>query len=220
MPYTADWFAGNIPHWEWLTASLVGQPIRALEIGSYEGRSARWMIDHLLTHPDSHLDCIDTWEGSMEHTNDERNGIFERFQENLADAIADGRVTMHRGLSQVMLPKIAAREELYDLMYIDGSHTSKDTLSDAVHCFPILREGGLMIFDDFWWTAYRNPLKNPRSGIEAFLRIYDGCYDIVLNSYQIAIRKKSDAWLYDTSDRLSTKSSVNTSPRPRPAIWR
>lgn len=68
------------------------------------------MVDHLLTHPKARLDCVDTWEGSPEHWGALKDGLYNRFRENLADAIESGKITMHRGLSQNMLPKLHTPE--------------------------------------------------------------------------------------------------------------
>ena len=110
MPYTVFWFDGHRHNWERWTAHLKGRPIRALEIGSFEGRSARWIVDTLLTHPESRLDCVDTWEGSPEHGGAFKDVLYDRFRENLADAVESGKVIMHRGLSQNMLPKLHTPE--------------------------------------------------------------------------------------------------------------
>ena len=42
-------------------------------------------------------------------------------------------------------------------------------------CFPLLKEGGLLIFDDYEWKGFPHPLRNPRMGIDAFLAVYGGC---------------------------------------------
>lgn len=43
---------------------------------------------------------------------------------------------------------------LFDLAYIDGSHLRLDVLSDAVMCWALLREGGLMVLDDYEWDRW------------------------------------------------------------------
>jgi hypothetical protein len=43
--YTQDWFASNIPVLERLLGPLKGQPIHALEIGVFEGRSTVWFLE-------------------------------------------------------------------------------------------------------------------------------------------------------------------------------
>jgi hypothetical protein len=48
-------------------------PTKALEVGSFEGRSALWMLENLLTHPDSTLTVVDTFAGSHEHVRNEKS---------------------------------------------------------------------------------------------------------------------------------------------------
>jgi hypothetical protein len=38
---------------------MAGRPVNFLELGSYEGRSTVWMLESLLTHPQSHITCVD-----------------------------------------------------------------------------------------------------------------------------------------------------------------
>ena len=44
--FNEDWFSGHIPLWETLFADRKGCPrLAGLEIGSYEGRSASWLLE-------------------------------------------------------------------------------------------------------------------------------------------------------------------------------
>src|SRR5690349_6873094 len=57
---TYDCFSSRIPQWEIDLARLAGQPdLRFLEIGSFEGHSACWLLEHVLTHDTSTLTCVD-----------------------------------------------------------------------------------------------------------------------------------------------------------------
>ena len=48
--FTTDWFTNRIPLWEKILAPLKGkQGIHYLEIGVFEGRSAIWMLENILT---------------------------------------------------------------------------------------------------------------------------------------------------------------------------
>ena len=62
MKFTADGFSSHIPNWERWLRPLAGQPTQVLEIGSYEGRSAVWLLQEILTHPESRLTCVDIWD--------------------------------------------------------------------------------------------------------------------------------------------------------------
>ncbi|WP_162666955.1 class I SAM-dependent methyltransferase [Gemmata massiliana] len=61
--FTEDWFAYNVPVWARVLAPLVGKPVRALEIGVFEGRSTVWLLENVLTHPDVSLTWTDTFGG-------------------------------------------------------------------------------------------------------------------------------------------------------------
>lgn len=61
MEFTSDWHSPHEPLWYEHLGPLDGRPVRCLEIGSHEGRSALWIVQHLLSHPDSTLTCIDPW---------------------------------------------------------------------------------------------------------------------------------------------------------------
>lgn len=49
--FTADWFTSYGADWLRLLGHLRSGPARGLEIGSYEGRSAVWLMDNLLVPP-------------------------------------------------------------------------------------------------------------------------------------------------------------------------
>ena len=64
--FTTDWFIENLPIWERYLIHLANQPeINVLEIGSWEGMSACWLLDNILTHDSSRITCIDTFDGSV-----------------------------------------------------------------------------------------------------------------------------------------------------------
>ena len=167
MVFTGDWFSGYIPAWI-DTFKAYGKPERVLEIGSFEGRSACWILEHT----NAHVTCVDTWEGSDEHTDTDKDGLFERFTENIHQW--KDRVTTLRGESGVMLRTLPC-EEQYDFIYIDGSHRARDVLEDAVLAWRLLKPSGVLIFDDFNWTTDDGDISSlscPRPGISAFCSIF------------------------------------------------
>jgi len=169
MPrFTVDWFSGYIPAWN-NVFSTVGKPKNVLEIGSFEGRSACFILENT----DAKITCVDTWLGSDEHTDSEKENLYERFYNNVKEY--GDRVIIERGESGVVLRKFPC-EPTYDFIYIDGSHYAKDVLEDAVLSWRLLKDGGVIIFDDLRWTDgstkdFTN-LKFPFSGINAFVAIY------------------------------------------------
>ena len=67
--FSTDWFTNQnrIPLWEKMLRPFKGKPdIHYLEVGVYEGRSAIWMLENILTHPSSTLTGIDIFPGDLQ----------------------------------------------------------------------------------------------------------------------------------------------------------
>ena len=65
-------------------------------------------------------------------------------------------------------------------------------LADAVLSWPLLKEGGIMLFDDYLWQQDPRPEHCPRLGIDSFLRCQRGWFDVLLAQYQVAVRKRAE----------------------------
>lgn len=191
--YSNDWFSHNIPTWERLLAEFKGKPdLLFLEIGCYEGMATYWLCNNILTNPSSKITVVDTFEGSIEHRDGHANTDFsvveKNFRENLAEFIRTDKVDIFRSESQKYLREINA--PVFDCIYIDGSHTAPDVLEDAVLAWRLLKAGGVMIFDDYAWDAYKdNPELNPRLAVDSFLAVMTGKYELLHKDYQVAIKK-------------------------------
>jgi len=165
------------------------KPRNLLEIGSFEGRSACYIIEKCAATIDggASLTCVDTWEGSVEHQSggpvaSVMSEVERRFDHNTRIALykASNRVTLRKvkqSSHDAMATMIAAGQlQSFDLIYIDGSHEAPDVLADAVLAFPLLRQGGIMIFDDYLWSMHRpgtqDVLLMPKPAIDAFMNIY------------------------------------------------
>jgi predicted O-methyltransferase YrrM len=150
VTFTEDWFSGNIPIWSRLLAEHLGKPsLRYLEIGVFEGRSTCWLLENVLTGKDSHIVCVDTFEGGMESAPADADmpSVRQRFESNILPW--KDMVSLHVGASSDVLPLLTTD---FDFVYIDGSHQAKDVLTDAVLCWRILRPNGIIIFDDYEWN--------------------------------------------------------------------
>lgn len=189
--FTSDWFSHHIPVWQQLLAPHVGRPTQALEIGSYEGRSAIWLCDHVLTHPQSRLTCIDLFsgDGSRDYSAADGDRLYRRFTANTAQHAA--RLRVLRGESGRLLRQESVAPT-YDFVYIDGSHKSWHVLEDAILAWRLLKVGGLLLFDDYMGgdTASHH---YPHLGINCFLACHQDGLQIVHRGYQIAIRKANEA---------------------------
>jgi predicted O-methyltransferase YrrM len=183
--YTHDWFTRHVPLWSRLLAPLAGRPIRALEVGVFEGRSAAWLLGNVLTHPASELVCVDTFQGSTEHAGLDLSGLEARFRANVAPFGA--KAVVRAGRSQDVLRRLGG--EPFDLVHVDGSHEAADVLADAVLAWALLKPGGLLIFDDYQWREFPEPERCPAVAVDGFLAAHRGRYREVHRGYQLWVEK-------------------------------
>ena len=204
--FTSDWFTHVEPTWRELTTDV--KPRVILEIGSFEGRSACWMIDTLPTVANAGIElvCIDRWghgrvQRAGHQTPSAMDLVEQRFDRNVAIAVkrASHPIKVHKikGPSIVCLAKLVAdgKSNAFDMIYVDGGHSAPDVLADAVLAFRLLRVGGLMIFDDYLWvkdpTRSDDILRTPKPAIDAFLNVHWHAMRIISGQpvYQLYARK-------------------------------
>jgi glycosyltransferase involved in cell wall biosynthesis/predicted O-methyltransferase YrrM len=192
--FTQDWFSNNILVWEQHLLPLAGRNLQVLEIGSWEGRSTCWLLDHILTHELAQITCVDTFQGSAEHRRfdaDYVQSIEARFDANIAKTGAAQKVQKQIGQSQEKLRSLPLNT--YDLLYIDGSHIASDVLEDALLGWRLVKAGGLIVFGDYGFSFDQNTQHNPKAGIDAFLTIFRDKIKITHKSYQFFVEKLPDA---------------------------
>jgi predicted O-methyltransferase YrrM len=198
--FTNDWFLQNIPVWEALVPRFF--PKRILEIGSYEGRSACYLIEKFGGDGPLEIHCVDSWEGGVEHDRNAMSAVEARFDKNVQIALQKMLnpqivVKKHKKLSYMAMAELITFERAanFDVLYIDGSHQAPHVLADAVMGFHLLRNGGLMIFDDYIWSmeemGKQDPLNMPKPAIDAFLNIFQRKMQIVRGApiYQLYAAK-------------------------------
>jgi predicted O-methyltransferase YrrM len=175
--FTNNWFdITAMGIWDDLMSKI--RPKTVLEIGSYEGASACYLIRKFASQYPIELHCVDTWEGGGA----EMPAVEARFHKNIElarkRATHNANVIVHKGRSERCLVRLLSKElfDYFDIIYIDGSHTSVDVLSDAVMSFQLLKIGGTMIFDDYLWRqnsgVSTDCLDTPKPAIDAFLNIF------------------------------------------------
>lgn len=176
--FTNTWFAPHERAWADLFASL--KPQRILEIGCYEGRATVFMIQEGSRYADLQVTCVDTWAGSIDLPPEAMAGVEGCFDRNTAIAIGacTRPVTFHKRKqsSIVALAELITNGKRFDLIYVDGSHTAPDVLTDAVMAFHLLAPGGVMVFDDYTWCmepqGKQDPLNMPKFAIETFATVF------------------------------------------------
>lgn len=195
--FSADWFTHVAPIWAKALKVLLPAPKKIVEIGSYEGRSAVWMIENAFPRSaPALLYCIDTWAGGMEHDAAAMPQVEERFDANIARAREQcPSVAIHKikSASTAALLKMLSdgHQGSVDLIYIDGSHQASDVLTDLVLGFMLCRVNGIIVCDDYLWKLNGNPLLSPKLAIDAFTNCFSGKLDPVngIPLYQLWLRK-------------------------------
>jgi len=185
-----DWFSGNVVPWCVTLSKVFGRddPVRILEVGSWEGRSSLFLLTYFLK---GELTCVDTWAGNDEYsytTTPELSDLEARFDHNTV--VGAGRVTKHKGFSSHVLPRLVEEQQKFDLIYVDGSHFADDVLTDGINAWRLLEPGGVMIFDDLLWNWYPGARDNPAWAIDSLLRYHSGEYDVLSVAYQFMLRKR------------------------------
>jgi predicted O-methyltransferase YrrM len=184
--FTNDWFSISIPIWQQVLEKYKGQPCTALEIGCYEGRSSAYLLDHILTHPQSHLTCVDPHA----HNFFFQKEIIEAAQQNFVNNILvnhGNKVSYYRDTSTNVLKKQELLSQTFDIIYIDGDHAAASILEDAVLAFPLLKVGGILIFDDY--GGGDGTLENPKLAVDSFLQCYSKYVHVMYTGYQLILTK-------------------------------
>jgi hypothetical protein len=154
---------GWFPKWnEELLIPNVKNKKLVVELGSWLGKSARvW-----LNNSDAKVICIDTWAGSIEHT-DKREDIIGKLP-SLKDTFLNNQEHWRDRVFPVQMNTVKGMGELKkygiepDFIYIDASHQYEDVYTDislAYNYFP----NAFICGDDWGW---RNKSQNKRRTVQ------------------------------------------------------
>lgn len=174
--FTKDWFDKNSrQNWDRIVPII--NPKKILEIGSYEGAAACYLIEKLGKNNFLEVHCIDTWEESDGLAKEEALIVEKRFDYNMQLAVNRSQnKTKHfkyKSQSHLVLSKmIADGVGDFDLIYVDASHYAVDVLTDAVLSFKLLKAGGILIFDDYLWAGDENIVYYPKIAIDSFTNVF------------------------------------------------
>lgn len=189
--FTHDYFSPNIPFWRsWFADHITAAPLEALEIGSWQGASAAWLLDKVISVRGGRLTCIDTFEGSSEHAPIMMSlgrRLENLFDENILRTGHGDQVRKLVGYSQDVLPTL--RGETFDFIYVDGAHEAKFVIQDALLSWSLLRRGGFMLFDDLNFNFSDQPEQNTNRAIDFFISVFANDLTVVDRHHQLLLQR-------------------------------
>ncbi len=188
-----DWFSQKVPVLEHFLMPLQGRPARGLEVGSWEGRSARWFLEHVLTHDRARLVCVESFTGghelSLPPERRYRNGRITGLEERLLVNLRPWLQWPQPQLEVLDQPSWMALRGLppktFDFVYVDGSHRTRDVLEDFVLAHRLLKRGGLLIGDDYTWALSPD---RPGPAIDAYQSAYAGEIEVLYRGDCVVFR--------------------------------
>ena len=184
-----NWFNTTGKHYfEKHLLPLAGTKLRALQIGAFTGDATAWLVENVLTHDESKLFDVDTWQGSDEevHKDFDWSNVERVYDEKVAqygDKVVKNKMTSVDFLVNNVPPK-------YDFIYIDGDHTALGTFLDAMLSWVWLKPNGIIAFDDYeWGKDSMHPNLAPRLGIDTFAYLYAPEMKLLDLGQQVWIKK-------------------------------
>lgn len=162
-----------------------------VEIGVYEGASSVFWSDFYLSHPESRLISIDPFTGSDEHhaepeKHPELANLEVIARGNIAKSDNAGKIEVIKGCSWDVFPELNRRygaEPWIDVLYIDGAHDPTSVARDTTLYVPMVKSGGLVIFDD-----YGHP--DVQRGVDGALAAFALMEFAVFTGWQLACKVK------------------------------
>ncbi|MDI6025689.1 class I SAM-dependent methyltransferase [Corticibacterium sp. UT-5YL-CI-8] len=172
--FTTDWMSKKVPRWHRFLQSLREKPVDVLEVGSFEGRSAVFLLNYL---PLAQVTCIDFFKGVLE----------ARFDANVAPF--GSRLTKLKGSAISHIDALVQDGAKFDLIYLDAGKHRDHVLALSLLSWPLLKRRGILIWDDYDWGLDRPAAERPHDGIDIFLKIHEGEYKMMWQQGQVFVQK-------------------------------
>jgi predicted O-methyltransferase YrrM len=120
-----------------------------VEVGTWLGQSASFMAVEI-ANSKKNIDfyCVDTWEGSEEHQNDERitkNKLFETFLNNI-EPVKEYIIPMRMRSDEACNH---FKDESLDFVFIDANHEYEQVKKDLQLWYPKVKKGGFFCGHDY-----------------------------------------------------------------------
>jgi predicted O-methyltransferase YrrM len=190
--FSNDWFTFNIATWLRVLDPYTSRPMEILEVGSWEGRSAIAFLEML---PLSTITCVDRFGGEPPDPEnhllrDQLQKLEGRFDRNTAQY--ESRLTKIKGRSSAVLDGLAQEKRRFDIVYVDADHSRSAVLADSVMAWPLLRIGGVLIWDDLKFHLEWEPSERPADAIKMFCAMFGDSFRELHRGRQLIVRKEGE----------------------------
>jgi len=173
--FTTDYVTAREASWAEPLSGFAGREgVRLLEIGTYEGRSAVWFVEHVLTHPTARLVSVDP-------------SALPAFEHNLRVSGAEAKVRRIQRRSEETLTSL--EPESFDIVCVDGSHRALNVLFDSRVRGPA--QAGRHP-DSRRLRAGARPARDRAAAdtIDLFLASFASRFEVLQKGYQVILRKR------------------------------
>jgi len=165
---------------------------KIVEVGVWKGKSVAYLAVEIINSKKSiHIDAVDTWMGSEEHTNpdsqfynkdllENENWLYETFLRNIEP--------VKHIITPVRLSSVNA-SELYDdnsidVVFIDAAHDYESVKADIIAWYPKVKNGGYIAGHDY----HHEPVKN-------------AVHEILSTKSTIETSSEEDVWFLKKNDK-------------------
>tara|TARA_B110000003_G_scaffold144517_1_gene145591 strand:- start:138 stop:860 length:723 start_codon:yes stop_codon:yes gene_type:complete len=180
---TTDYFSLNAYYWD-LIINKNFKKFSYLEIGSWEGNSAMFVLKNFNTKS---VTCVDSWDLNDDTHKDKQLENFKNFQSNLVEF--KDRFLFYKNTSDEFFLN---NKEKYDVIYIDGWHEAPQVYEDINNSWNCLNENGIIICDDYFYGDIINNKDSnlPANSINKFILENKNKLKIInVNNTQIFFKK-------------------------------
>lgn len=159
---------------------------KVLQIGVWTGDYTDWLLKN---RDIEFIDDVDIWkeggDGFYGYKEFKFNEVEEYYDSRFKD---DHRVVKHKMTSDMFFATKEV-EEVYDFVFIDGSHATVQTCLDGINGYRFLKVGGILVFDDYDWPLEEDHWLRPKIGIDSALFLLNGRVEVIHHSSQVWLKK-------------------------------
>lgn len=161
--------------------------LKFLQIGVFTGDGSLWLVDNLLTGQGCTLTDVDRWELDASATQASHDWFAD------VEATYDAKT---EGYSNIIKYKMdsttffAQNSDSFDFIYLDGDKSADGVYADAMAAWQTLKPNGLFVRDDLTLCDLDENW-DPAPGIAAFLSAINGQYEVVNQTEQHLLIKKT-----------------------------